>query len=475
MKSAYKGIFRVKAGQVALESSKRIPQGWTAVAVAPGQEPVELFWLSESVKGQARLRITVALDVREEKVIEVKLKLTGETLGYLDIRYANVFQTHELIFAKAQVQMAIDGGVTLRLIKGEHPLWFFTSATPALTERGQLLLPHLLLEEKLTEEPLEQFHKTLASISSIHPFGWMEGCVLDGLLDLADATENETYRRAATEHLAVFMDESGQLSYENPRSEPVLNRVYGMEGTLPFAGIARLWGNHPLLELALNFWKEEQDEHGNILDGNMLTAEGSYTVAYPMALISNLYGGAWRKAALQQLQVRADKLLVGGQLYLRLELDGGMTFKNWSRAHAWYLLGLVRTLEVLGKAEDTRPHEGELCRAIDAALSWQREGGLWGVFLDEPFTGSDTSGSAGIAAAIAIAVAGGWYQMKDTSCLVRAKVALIRYLVPDGVLSGVAQGNKGGVELQKADYRVLSQMGMGLLGQFLAALHRLGL
>ena len=45
-------------------------------------------------------------------------------------------------------------------------------------------------------------------------------------------------------------------------------------------------------------------------------------------------------------------------------------------------------------------------------------------------------------------------------------------LTPDGLLTGVAQSNRGGEKLQRGSYRVLSQMGMGLMAQLDAAVHR---
>jgi len=47
---------------------------------------------------------------------------------------------------------------------------------------------------------------------------------------------------------------------------------------------------------------------------------------------------------------------------------------------------------------------------------------------------------------------------------------LMQHLTPDGLLKQVAQSNKGGETLQRSGYRVISQMGMGLMGQLYAYL-----
>jgi hypothetical protein len=48
--------------------------------------------------------------------------------------------------------------------------------------------------------------------------------------------------------------------------------------------------------------------------------------------------------------------------------------------------------------------------------------------------------------------------------------ALKGSLTADGFLAGVSPSNKGGAAIQRSDYRVIYQMGMGLMAQLLAAL-----
>jgi hypothetical protein len=55
---------------------------------------------------------------------------------------------------------------------------------------------------------------------------------------------------------------------------------------------------------------------------------------------------------------------------------------------------------------------------------------------------------------------------------VRALDGVTRNLTADGLLHGAAQSNRGGEALQRSDYRVISQMGMGLLAQLEAELKR---
>jgi rhamnogalacturonyl hydrolase YesR len=109
----------------------------------------------------------------------------------------------------------------------------------------------------------------------------------------------------------------------------------------------------------------------------------------------------------------------------------------------------------------------------DVALGWRLPGadGLWTCFLDQPDTGVETSGSAGIAASLALGARHGLLPERYLDIASECLHALTAYLTPDGILSGVSQHNAGGVELQLGGYRVLSQMGMGLMASLYSAIH----
>ncbi|NUQ13119.1 MAG: glycoside hydrolase family 88 protein [Gemmatimonadaceae bacterium] len=101
----------------------------------------------------------------------------------------------------------------------------------------------------------------------------------------------------------------------------------------------------------------------------------------------------------------------------------------------------------------------------------QRADGLWTCYAHRPETGPETSGTAGIAAALLLAHELGLAPASVQDVARRALQGLERYLSPDGFLHGVTQSNKGGEELQRSGYRVYLQMGLGLAVQ-LAAIHR---
>jgi len=467
---------------------KRFPFGWKAAAVGGGEnmtarlcwpDDADLACVGEAV--QVRLRITAALDVREELQLEAVAAESRRRLGVFDIRYASPLQPFEIELSPAHLEAILGEGLELQPVSGGNEPFRILAPDPAFIERAPLLFPHLLLVGRDADRPgsrVRHMLRSLASLSSLQPFGWLEGCVLDGLTDLGRALADRKFEDAAREHLGLFCDANHVLTYEDPRSEPADGRVYGIEGTLPFAAWARLQPDHPALERAIDLWRSRTREDGVVCGSGMLSAEGSYTVAYPMAVLARVRGDAeLAEKAVRQLEVRREQLsLPGGELHLRSYADGSRTFRHWARAHAWYLLGLIRTLNELRAAgysgSGVSRCADEFVRAANVALGFQANDGLWSVFVDEPSTGTDASGSAGIAAALALGANAGLLPASSRTAAGHAWQALLSHLTPDGILAHVAQSNKGGEALQRSGYRVMFQMASGLLGQLYAALRQ---
>jgi rhamnogalacturonyl hydrolase YesR len=135
---------------------------------------------------------------------------------------------------------------------------------------------------------------------------------------------------------------------------------------------------------------------------------------------------------------------------------------------------MVRTLAVLDDVGQEIPEtfRDDLPRLTGWLQSLQREDGLWNCFVDEPTTGPETSGSAGIAAAMAIAAKRGWVDAAAIDNAQRCVAGLTSYLEPDGLLGGMSPSNKreAGPEVQRCGQRVLGGAATGLAGQLLAAL-----
>ncbi len=444
-----------------MPEGRRASFGWQSVAI--GEQAIALTWPNLPADAAvSRLRIAAALDERDVKRIEAVSLRDGAPLGSIEVRFASQFQPYELAVTRAQ---AADG-IALRLASGT-PFRVFTAGETLPAE----LAVHLLVPGGA--KPRGEFLRRLDSLACVQQFGWMEGCVLDGLLDLSALPGLGQLKAAAQRHLDLFVS-GGKLTYDGPRCELVRDRIYGIEGPLPLAALAKLDPKSPVLDLLPPFCAARRDADGDVLDGRNASSEGAYTVGYPLAVMARQrQDAAMATMALDQLRARQARLMVDGTFYRTHNADGGRGDRHWARGMAWQLLGYARVLrELRGFVAEAElaPRIDEM-RALAALVRrLQRPDGLWAVFADEPALTADTGGSAGIAAALAIGAGCGWLTTDDRAAAQRCHDALLTHLTPDGFLAGVSQSNKGGGGLQRSDYRVIYQMGMGLLAQLMAAL-----
>ena len=109
----------------------------------------------------------------------------------------------------------------------------------------------------------------------------------------------------------------------------------------------------------------------------------------------------WVRQVWDNLRSWQDALRQHDGLYLR-NSAGKLTYRNWARGCCWYSLGLVRTMQAAQTAGVILPDD--LLEEVNDVLRWllaqQRADGLWSNFIDEQAMLPDTSGSAGIAAAM---------------------------------------------------------------------------
>lgn len=456
--------------------SKRTPAGWSTFALVPGIQTLLRQAVGESKSGNERawLRLTTAVDDRVQRIIVVALP-SGKQLGVLDLRFAHAIEIFQLELIGDDVLEALHDGVTLRLEGDGDPIWFFSSSGYSNTPLPIEYHPHLMTAQAAAD-PSQEYHNRFASLASLQGFGWMEGCILDGLRSLERfGTDNARYRKARKAHWQNFAGIAGELSYESPRSVVFTNKMYGIEGCLPFADLAFDDPHHPWLAYFETLIKDLQRPDGTIQDDEFLSAEGSYTVAFPLAALAVARKSPeWAELALKQLRIRQSRLWHDGAIWLRFLDDGQRTFRNWARAVSWYFLGLIRTLEILRDGvRNTADLEAEARRVAEWILPKQNTDGLWSVYVDAPELAQDTSGSAGIATALALGARIGILPMSAADAAARTLAGLVPHLTPDGFLGGTSQSNRGGEVLQRSDYRVLSQMAMGLKAQLLAELRAL--
>jgi unsaturated rhamnogalacturonyl hydrolase len=453
-------------GSPPVPTGKRPPCGWRAVGISPTDiSPVVLRWSDLPDRTVAtHLRVTIAIDLKGERMVEAVLASSGRQLGRFDVRNASVLQPCEIPLPPDDLPAIRREGIALRVAAGDGPLWILAGGQ----DLDPVHAPHLLVPGTL--HPLAEFHARIASLGSLQPFGWMGGCVLDGLLDLGERPDGKAALAAAQRQLGMFI-RGDHLIYEGPASDPCDDRIDTIEGTLPFAALARLHPGHALLDLAVQWWQREPDADGAVIDWISTTSEGSYTVAYPMALIARQRNDeALERMAATQIRLRQQRLVASDGFWRLSRSNGTRANREWARGIAWHLLGGMRTLAVL---HDRPSGDGLAQGLVELAArmqGMQRADGLWSVFVDEPALVQDTAGSAGIAAALALGARLGLLPVSARESARRCLAGLVCHLTADGLLGGVSASNKGGEDLQRGAYRVIYPMGMGLMGQLIAAI-----
>ena len=451
--------------QTELPEGKRLSFGWPASGINPG-ESITLKLDEKIPENNCWLRVSIAQQIRDEKLLHVSIPETEIYLGAIDIRFSSILVPYEFEIKKEYISKIQKHGLELTL-EAPSALWIFDTEAPEVN--NQAFLPHLLTSDK-KEGKIDDFLNCFLSVNSIQAFGWREGTVLDGLWQIHDKKRDRRALEAIQQHFDLFFDDQQNLVYEDGHSRPKFNRIDGIESTIPFATLARLDANHPILKTVVEGWERLKKKNGAVIDENSYTAEGCYTIAYPMAVI----GKAWRDVELMQEAFTQLKhrfvLFNDGILYLRYHGNGNYTYPNWARGAAWTLLGFARTITELKDVMEDKEIIDKFREGIELAISMQGKNGLWHCFMHRPEVLPDTSGSAGIAAAILTGIQNGFlpesYKIHALNCW----EGLQPYISPDGFLRGVAQDNRAGEKLQESDYRVIAQMGMGLMAHLYSCL-----
>lgn len=443
-------------------AGRRTPGEWPVFSVGPSAPGV--LTIADDVPTPTApmlLRLTVALEVWQEARLE--LRAGGEPLGTVVLDHSDCFEAIDVPLTAREAALAQAAGVEVST-GASDPLWFFGAGAPPALAPG-------MRSPGSAHDRTGAMLDRMRDLGSLQQFGWKEGCVLDGMLALHRARPDDGFAEAIDTHLSVFRTAEGGLRYEDPWGRGVEGSfLHGIEAALPFAVLAERDPRDPLLESFVEFALTSQRADGLVIDDDMVSAEGCYTIAYPLAAIARrCRRPELVPLALAQLELRRTRLADGDVVWLRDE-PSGRTFRSWTRAWSWYLLGLVRTLEQIDPADRPAALAAEFTRAAAAAMARQLPDGCWRVFLDEPETGTDTSGSAGIAAALAVGHRLGIAPHGALAAARRTHESLLGRLTDDGLLTGATQANKDGERLQRCDYRVTSQMGTGLLAQLHAEL-----
>ncbi len=459
------------APEIAVPENRRAPFGWQTIAIPPAGGPGEtiLKWTgtpSPDASSPA-LRLTVGMECREKTRLSLSLPGSTKTLGELDVSFASVLLVVELPLSRGDAEQILAKGLRITRTEGTAPFFLFS---PTSEKTPVILRPHILAASGTS--PWEEFMKRMAGLETIQPFGWMEGCALVGTQDLAGAFPEKGYGTALENRLDLFLT-AKHLDYEDTHSRPIRNGFHTIEGTLPVAAIARTRPDHPSLETALDFWNRHRAKgpfgKGVIMDATTCSAEGSYTIAFPMMRVANQRGDRQlADGALEQIRLRVNLLKdPEGNIYLR-NVNGNWKMKNWARGITWYYLGLIRTVAEAPEGLDTADLRAEAVTVMDFVISHQLPDGLWRNFFDDPDQKIDTSGSAGIAAALALGAKHGILPEKAETAARKTLAGLKPYLTPDGLLTMGTPSNRGNAAM--GNRREIFPVGMGLAAQLVSAL-----
>jgi unsaturated rhamnogalacturonyl hydrolase len=414
------------------------------------------------------LRVTAAIDFREEKRLAIMLGKSGEQIGEWVMTYAHPYQPFEIEIPQHHHKKIQKEGLRLLLSHGAGEAWFF--ANDKSTPEG--FQPHFLIGDSPGNK--ETFFDNLYSMNSFSPFGWMGGSVQDALYawhGLGNSNATNTLRL----HLEKYLDGELGVRFESPNTLPLDGNFNSIEDFLPFTAIVDLFPGHIATEQGLVYILERRMKNG-IIGGDRVTTEGCYTLAYPLMAIALDKGEAYLiRIALDQLEVRMKLLTDEHAIYQRSTVGGEKGYRNWGRGSVWYLLGIVKTAILVKDTPwllemEKRQLKASFVHLCGEMATHQDPQGMWKGYVDNKDMAVDTSATGGIAAAMVWGVYLGWLDEGYLDKGRRAADGLIKYLSPDGYLRGVSQINRGGEELQRSPYRVISQFGMGLMAQLLAAI-----
>lgn len=458
-------------------------------AIQLSEQPVQLRFAKPSVSGTARplLRLVNSKDCRRTALIRVFCQ--DQLAGQLDVQIPAQWASFILDLTKVLGQNtdAWPEVLELAIVAQENPVGLVESLQPGPLPRllvggGQQFLPTSAWVAVPVEavSPLQRMlGDFLHSRAATDYLGWMIGCTTTGLSDLYRATGNELYVQALKRMLAGVgeglplegMESEGERAVKEPGYIDLLNQQ--LESFAPVAALAHLQQTQPTPERArfLRILGQQMIETTRT-ERDFLTSEGCFTLAFPLAATARaLDEPDWFDIAWQECARRWGFLWRGEQVIQRAYSDGRVSMVNWARGTAWLVLGTAQTaLELPANHFGRADLASRLSAVAPLLLQRQQSGGLWSVFTDRPDLPAETSGSAGIAAGLALGAKAGWLGDKAFHAAQRCGEALESFIEPDGCLGGVSQHNPASEIALQTHYRIRAAWGAGLYAQLIAAL-----
>lgn len=122
----------------------------------------------------------------------------------------------------------------------------------------------------------------------------------------------------------------------------------------------------------------------------------------------------------------------------------------WCRGNGWMAAGMTDLLKHLPTNNKHRERIlAQYCKMMETLRTFQQENGLWGQLVDDPFSWTETSGSAMFTYAMIVGVKKGWLDAKTYAPIARkAWLALLTYINTDNDITEVCMGTNVGTTKQ---------------------------
>lgn len=462
--------------------------GLPAAELSPN--PIRLRFTRPAIAAPARplLRLVNARDCRHTALLEVWLG--GQRVASVDARIPAQWASFSVDLSQA---LGLDPGkwpglLEVEVLARENEVGLQGSLQPGswpalVVGGGEPFAPRTAwVGVPLDETPPVQraLGDFIHGPGALDYLGWMIGCTTTGLSDLYQATRDGRFLQSLKRRLAGVGEGLPLERGASPEPEYLGNTVAEglnsrLESFAPVAALARLQGLEPTpkREETLETLGQRMLEVARAAQ-EYLTSEGCFTLAFPLAAVAHTLGRPeWSAAALRECLRRLDVLVRGEQIIQRAYADGTLHMVNWARGTAWLVLGTAQTALELPQGHPGRKELGRrLAELTPLLLARQRSDSLWNVFTDRPDSGPETSGSAGIAAGLALAAKAGWVGGEALEAARRCARGLEAWLEADGCLGGVSQHNPASEEALQLGYRIRAAWGSGLYAQLVAALTR---
>ncbi|MCY9667202.1 glycoside hydrolase family 88 protein [Paenibacillus alginolyticus] len=283
----------------------------------------------------------------------------------------------------------------------------------------------------------------------IHHWDWVPGVGVISALAYYESTQNPEILNHLTSWARQNMNKSEHLKVINSMAPfAIFPALYGHTKDPVFLETAERIGKWMLTEAPRT--REGAFEHTVTENANFpeqVWADTIFMANLFLARLARLTGEtAYAQEAVNQLD-----------LHLRLLQDDNtgvlfhgwnciaqdhMSSARWTRANAWIAVATPMILQEIEGLTHVPEETLERYRAMmQGLIRYQQPDGLWATVMDQPDYYPETSGSAGIACGILLAVKRGLLDPSSKEAAYRAVEAILSKILPTGEVTGVSGGS----------------------------------